>query len=579
MSHPNDTSFTPAEVDQQIERYLSGQHGTPDEQAAQQAILRCQQIYRIDQDAQAPALERVWQRVLDAEISDTVPAVQSQQMERVQEERQPDALTLPRLNGRQGHPIHRQRRNPIFVELSVAFCLLLIFSGVAWIATHSTVARPVDALTRSIGQLYAYQNQTVYQLNSQTHSIVWEHTFATNEFVYYPPAAGSNENKPFVVDDVLYVTTEKTLSTQPYLYGLDAADGSVLWKMPVNSQVFATDQAFYTVAESATSDVSTLTAHDPQTGRLLWSHQYTIVGSHGAAWSGVGSTDGFSLSAVSDQVLYAVASYHVQGRNFFARYALDPINGSILWHNNVPISGSMSVGAQIVNGVLYTNEYNLTTQNVTVGNVNTQLTQVQTTAYQATTGDQLWQTAEMTAVQPANSGFTPMISGGLLYYQTFSTATPYVATLHALSIANGSQRWTHQTVLNYGGISGISLDGNSIYFEASQASGSNVQLNIVALNAQTGAVRWSTPVPFEDGSERIPTPVPHDASQPVGASSAMLEIIDMDPVLSNGAVYYSVAGNKVAVLQPSDGKILAPFWIDKTSQTTVNDRMELFVYP
>lgn len=75
MSHSNDTSFTPDKVDQQIDDYLSGQHDTPTEHAAQQAILRFKRIYGVKHDDQSPSLERVWQRVLAAEVQDGTQSV------------------------------------------------------------------------------------------------------------------------------------------------------------------------------------------------------------------------------------------------------------------------------------------------------------------------------------------------------------------------------------------------------------------------------------------------------------------------------------------------------------------------
>src|SRR5579859_2163185 len=64
MSHSDSMDFTPAQVDEQIERHLSGSHSAPEERAAQRAIQRLQRIYGIKSDEQTPSLERVWQRVL-----------------------------------------------------------------------------------------------------------------------------------------------------------------------------------------------------------------------------------------------------------------------------------------------------------------------------------------------------------------------------------------------------------------------------------------------------------------------------------------------------------------------------------
>jgi outer membrane protein assembly factor BamB len=130
-----------------------------------------------------------------------------------------------------------------------------------------------------------------------------------------------------------------------------------------------------------------------------------------------------------------------------------------------------------------------------------------------------------------------------------------------------------------GGITGAALEGNGLYFEISQvkkAGGKqDLQVNVVALNAQTGDVRWSTPVKLLDGTEKTPTPAPNSTDP--GSSSGFS--VDMAPVASKDAVYYSTPGNRIYTLQPSDGKILEQFWVDKTNQTTVRDRVVLFVVP
>jgi len=123
------------------------------------------------------------------------------------------------------------------------------------------------------------------------------------------------------------------------------------------------------------------------------------------------------------------------------------------------------------------------------------------------------------------------------------------------------------------------LAGDSLYFEAhtltSTREQQDLQLQIVALNAQTGQVRWSTPVKLLDGSEKTPTPAPHSVDP--GSSGGY--IIDMPPVASADTVYYSTPGNRIYAIQSSDGKILAQFWVDKTAQTTVLSRLVLFVGP
>jgi Putative transposase DNA-binding domain len=98
---------------------------------------------------------------------------------------------------------------------------------------------------------------------------------------------------------------------------------------------------------------------------------------------------------------------------------------------------------------------------------------------------------------------------------------------------------------------------------------------VAASPASDGTLRWSTPVKLLDGSEKMPTPVPHSVDPGFTGGYA----VDMSPVASADTVYYSTPANRIYAIQSSDGKILAQFWVDKTTQTTVLSRLVLFVGP
>jgi outer membrane protein assembly factor BamB len=329
-----------------------------------------------------------------------------------------------------------------------------------------------------------------------------------------------------------------------------------------------------------------LTARDPQTGKQLWQRQYPIAGARIDPARGTDGTEGFRLVTITDQLLYAVVWYRYNGQDIFARYGLSPRDGSILWQDRELISGRMpEVDAQIVDGVIYTTEYNLKpvspsyidSHGMTIGEV----VQSRAAAYDATTGKRLWQTPEMVGEEP-NGGFYQAVSGGLLYFQTYNNQWPATAqhpnsitTLHVLSTIDGSPRWQYQA--KDGGMTGAVVEGENVYFETSLVktvgNKQDLQVKIVALDARAGDTRWSTPVQLLDGTEKTPTPSGTDPGSSGGFA------VDMAPVASKDAVYYSTPGSRVYALQPSDGKILAQFWVDKTPQTTVIDRVVLFVVP
>lgn len=51
----------------------------------------------------------------------------------------------------------------------------------------------------------------------------------------------------------------------------------------------------------------------------------------------------------------------------------------------------------------------------------------------------------------------------------------------------------------------------------------------------------------------------------------------MAPVAGKDVVYWRSQGSRISVLRPFDGMILEQLWVDKTEQTTVQDRVVLFV--
>src|SRR5450432_3445065 len=240
------------------------------------------------------------------------------------------------------------------------------------------------------------------------------------------------------------------------------------------------------------------------------------------------------------------------------------------------------IEAQVVAGTVYTTEYNLkpvtphiNSQGLTVD----EIPQSHVIAYDATNGMRRWRTPEMMGAEP-NGGFSLTASKDMLYFKTFyqdleTRTISNITTFHALSMKDGSQRWQYQVKDDT--VDGAVLEGNSLYFETSQLKTVNgkqdVGQKIVALNAQTGKVHWSTPVKLLDGTEKTPTPDPHSIDP--GFSSGYA--IDMAPVASKDAVYYSTPGSRVYALRPSDGKILSQFWVDRTPQTTVQYRAVLFV--
>jgi len=588
MSHSDHTNFTPAQVDEQIERYLSDLPNTPADQPSLRALHTLQRLYQVKNAEHTPSLERVWQGVLAASAQESaapstiVPAAPTVD----------DLQDAPQSGIMSPASPHNPRRKPtplarvLLIQLATVLCLALIVGSFVLVTTLSREGQPARLPTGSGSGLYAYLGSAIYRLDSQTHNILWKYTFASSETVE-GGAIYDNLNLPVVINGILYVETHtNTASSQQYLSALNTANGSLLWRQP-SARAFVNDLAVYTLVESKTATITTLTARDARTGQQLWQRQYHIAGAAIDPARGTDDTEGFRIITLTDQLLYAVIWYRSNGQDIFARYGLSPKDGSIIWQDRDIISGRMpTVEARIVDGVIYTTEYNLKPVTPYIdshGMTVNEVTQSRAAAYDAVTGHLRWQTPEMVGEQP-NGGFYLQVSSDTLYFQTYNQDWPATAskphsitTLRALSTSDGSQRWRYQW--QGGSITGAVLQGQSLYVETSQVPSTgktqNLQVKIVALNAQTGTTRWTTLVKLLDGTEKTPTPPPHNVDP--GFYSGF--VVDMAPVASQDAIYYSTPGNKIYILQPSNGHLLTRFSVDKTPQTTIQDRVVLFVIP
>lgn len=446
--------------------------------------------------------------------------------------------------------------------------------------------------------LYGYLSQAIYRLDSQTHQIVWKYTCASDEIVAMTNGILTSDdiNVVFVKGGIVYAETHTSTHPQRYyLSALDATTGSLLWKQPLTRafRVFVNSIAVYTLEKSLTAGNNTLTlvVRDPQTGQQSWQREYPIAGTKSHTEQGTDEMRDFRLVAVTDQLLYAVSVPPNRNplpneQENFTCYGLNPENGAILWQTTEVMVGWMSkVVAQIVDGIIYTAEYNLKTvtpDKDSRGVSISYIPQSRATARDARTGKKLWQTPMREGEYP-NGFFSLIVADDLLYYQTqknepFDRDRHYSqsATFHALNVSDGTVRWRYQT--SYKGVTGAVLADNRLYFETSEFKRTeekkDLQLHIVALHAQTGTALWSTIVELLDGTEKMPPPPPNSHFRGSGGY-----LIDIEPVASKEAIYWSAPGSRISVLRPSDGTILEQFWVDKTEQTTVQDRMMLFFVP
>src|SRR5450755_1158097 len=130
MSHADSTDFTPATVDEQIERHLTGLQSTPDEQAAQRALHTFQRIYQLKSAEHVPSLERVWQRVLAAGTQESTmssPLVSAPATIDEQEEtHQGGSMSLANSPMQSKNRTRTRRTRTLFAQLAAVLCLVLL---------------------------------------------------------------------------------------------------------------------------------------------------------------------------------------------------------------------------------------------------------------------------------------------------------------------------------------------------------------------------------------------------------------------------------------------------------------------
>ena len=264
------------------------------------------------------------------------------------------------------------------------------------------------------------------------------------------------------------------------LWGLDAADGSAVWG-PVfvaadpfsysgTSLAYANGRLF-----SAGVDY-TVRAHDPTTGAVLW----TALAA------------GDAVVAVGD-VVFARSHSHVR--------AMDAVSGSTLW---VSLVGGGGMGLAVSGGMVYAVSGR--------GDV---------VAFDAVSGADAWR---VVGVGSGGNSFPPVVAGGQVvtgrvgdpiirvydsatgdlvgqwsnanYVGAVSGTTGYVSAggqLEVRTIRDGGAAGWRSTLPGSPSSAPVAVDG-VVYVTTVAASGS-VSATINALDASTGALVWSDPLP------------------------------------------------------------------------------------
>jgi outer membrane protein assembly factor BamB len=169
--------------------------------------------------------------------------------------------------------------------------------------------------------LYAMSQMGIYAINAQNGEIYW----------HYQPDASTIMSGPLVVaDHLLYAGTSGSVDhpEKSYFCALDAAKGTERWQYTMGSYVGAVihNESIY-----VSSGDRYLYALEKHNGSLRWKYQFVSPGHHPAT--------------IAEKVLYI---------NTDGAYALSSADGTVLWHQHLGSSPSVSFTPSVVlDGVVY----------------------------------------------------------------------------------------------------------------------------------------------------------------------------------------------------------------------------------
>lgn len=443
--------FKPEEIDKQIEDLSRKFQENLLEEYDQENMRLMQHIrrfYRANPEEDTHALNSAWQRIANERMHAKI---------RINEKGQVSEMQFSNSHARSAAKktlIWRRLGVLAAVMLMGALVgsMLLVFSQVHQSKTgnNGNFVPPVIAKHKPVRDaqlnLYTSDQGSVYKVNSKTGKKDW---------VFNPHS--SSIQLPLIIDGVVYFSSWS--GADPYVYALNASNGTLRWKAKSQSLSAVTHAIIYTTHNEEDNIHSDLDALDAGTGKLLWHYNPGLQADR---------------ATISNGVLYGTGS--VDMSNNSALYALDATTGKRLW--SVPVQDQFFNLPQIVNNVLYVTS---TRDNKDV-NPPTRYGYVY--AFNAQTGKQLWRTAKIDAYIPAE----PTIAAGIMYIVTndVNARTSYVYAMHS---NDGTVLWKR---FISGDINGAPLFINStLYLGVASSSSSTGAIYVLALKVIDGSTLWS----------------------------------------------------------------------------------------
>lgn len=517
MARHNFEEFTPKEIDEQIDHYLTGHPQDGLDEAALLAIRRLQQHYTARSDA-APALERVRQhlaRQTSRHVEQSMPGREG--------ERQRENPSV-----RPGKKRPRQTHHLVGLLSAAALCLLLVGSAVLLVYQahlnshcHTGSLCAATAPHQPVQQLYAttidgMKNgvEAVYRLDPATDKPLWQFTMnpvslgtASHGFAEYPL---QTENGIFYLNG--------TDTDGYYLYALNASNGSLLWKFRYDPRLVGpgsllagqgpliANNTVYLSEYSQSQGYTLIFALDALNGKTRWQQRYNGV---------PGNTSyGVTLVAATAKTLYTTSLQRHNQQESLSLSALSVQNGAKLWQKSFANEGEMTTW-QLANGILY---LATSVQNAAKTHIY---------AYDAATGNLRWSTG----IEGLLSRGAMNVVQNTLYIAISDTN----ATGSLYALRDGSLLWQQSLT---GRVLGMTVANNAIYTTI-QPVGANVLTppQLAAFRANDGHADWQRTL---------------DAGP----------IVQEKPVVYENSLYLgAVDSNRITVFDCSNGKVIRTFMV------------------
>lgn len=399
----------------------------------------------------------------------------------------PEVIAPPIAPAANTPPVRKRRKLQRTLSLIAAAILLALLVG-SMAAIFNLARQSKSGETNNTNPaynkgIYLTALGSLYKLDTQTRALIWHKTFGTGQ----NPSTVMQIDGPVVDNGVVYFSgSVGAYPTIPYLYALNAKDGSVLWHVRLASKVVTfkqqtppngpqrtikLDLGYLTqpliidgkvIVLSRTGQISAFNAAN---GDQLWTEndaQLSAIACTSTSIPGYSNCGLWSAFEASDNgVFYVTMQNMIQ--------AINAANGTKLWTAHA-LAKQFTTGLATANGLVYA-----TSQSSLNPGLNPP-TASYAYAFNASNGSQLWATAKI-----AGPLTGPVVSNGIVCFGTSN------GSIYTLEASSGTLIWQKNIT---GLITTDPIVVNGIIYAGAGYAYYAPFDHIVALNAANGATLW-----------------------------------------------------------------------------------------